>query len=175
VSYLGRLDTGWTVPVAVIEPDARPSSASFFRRQASASDLVGWSLGGKRGSTEDHTYFGIPSIPKISTSPPSRPGRAFSILIRYIVRIRISLVVDAYSLIRFQFMHLLNMNRKTASSIQSSRTVFAFEVLSLLMLHKDCAETCKKVAAKREKEKARPFSSSNSRSQYQHHGFKTWN
>ena len=41
------------------------------------------------------------------------------------------------SLFRLEFMHLLDVNSKTTSGVETARTHAAFEVFGLLMLHED--------------------------------------
>ena len=59
------------------------------------------------------------------------------------------------------------MGLQQHTHIQLSRAHLTFEMLRLLMLQKDCAESGLSIKV------CSPFSSSNSRSQYQHHGLST--
>ena len=138
-----------------MEPADNPNSISLRRLQSATSGA------------------GMPTMPKISTSYPSRPGRAFSMRGRlyYDADSRLLSRMGQDLLFGFQFVYLLNMNCETTGSIQSPWAHTALEVFRLLMLHKHWGSF--RVAPKSEGKYA-PFSSSNSLSQYQHQGRRTY-
>ena len=74
-----------------------------------------------------------------------------------------------HSLFGFEFVYLLNVDRKTSCGVQATRTHITLEMFCLLVLHEDFIAVRVRMTSSSEAENA-PFSSSNSRSQYQHHG-----
>jgi hypothetical protein len=79
------------------------------------------------------------------------------------------------SLVGFRLVHLLTMHHQTTGGIQLSRTMVAFEMLCFLMLQQDYeqARTYQHNLPACVSGIVLPFSSSNSLSQYQHHGLMT--
>jgi hypothetical protein len=69
------------------------------------------------------------------------------------------------------------MDHQTTGRVEFSRAMIALEVLRFLMLQQDWrTHNKRKQRVGTDTQQAyTPFSSSNSRSQYQHHGFKTCN
>ena len=78
------------------------------------------------------------------------------------------------SLFGFEFVYLLDMDRKTSCGVQATRTHVTLEMFCLLVLHENCIATQVRIILVYSKAENTPFSSSNSRSQYQHHGRMSW-
>lgn len=79
-------------------------------------------------------------------------------------------------LVRIELVDLLDMDSKTTRCIELPRAVLALEMLRLLMLHQNYRQEYRlasKVEGYSRSVECAPFSSSNSRSQYQHHGLST--
>lgn len=73
-------------------------------------------------------------------------------------------------LVGLELVHLLDMNSKATSGIQAARAHIALEVLSLLVLHENYIHDIQLRRPSPLIQSRVPFSSSNSRSQYQHQG-----
>lgn len=79
---------------------------------------------------------GIPSIPKISTLYPSRPGSAFSIRGRLENDERGDETCDRiYVLVWLEFVYLLYMYSQASCGVQTTGAKVALEMLRLLVLH----------------------------------------
>lgn len=82
--------------------------------------------------------------------------------------------IRRYLRLRIELVDLLDVNCEATRGVEFSGAMATLEVLSLLMLHQNYAWTLVNLGRLSFCNTTVPFSSSKSRSQYQHHGRRTW-